>query len=323
MNVRKNIGFPLSRQGMPRAEIRQRVEEAARLLRIDHLLDQPVSRPRRRRPPARGARPRHRAPPEVLPDGRAARHARRRVPRPHGARAARAAQPHRRDHRLRHPRPARGDGDGRQDRGDEPRRHRAVRHAAGDLRPAGLDVRRRLHRLAADELPPLPRRPAEGRRHASALNGATVAVPRLARGPAPRASSRSASAPSTSASTMPGAPRLGLRRRISRHHPDRHGRNRGRPAEGAAPRRPCASSPARRSASPSTASACRSSTTASGRAIRSALGSRAWLRSRSPNRQQDASAAPRAVATFASPSPTASSSSSSARPAPARPRRCG
>src|SRR6187401_1573246 len=43
MNVRKNIGFPLLAQGMPAAEIRQRVEEAARLLRIDHLLNRPVS----------------------------------------------------------------------------------------------------------------------------------------------------------------------------------------------------------------------------------------------------------------------------------------
>jgi multiple sugar transport system ATP-binding protein len=43
MNVRKNMGFPLLAQGMPKAEIRQRVEETARLLRIDHLLDRPVS----------------------------------------------------------------------------------------------------------------------------------------------------------------------------------------------------------------------------------------------------------------------------------------
>lgn len=43
MNVRKNMGFPLVCQGMPRAEIRQRVEETARLLRIDHILDKPVS----------------------------------------------------------------------------------------------------------------------------------------------------------------------------------------------------------------------------------------------------------------------------------------
>jgi multiple sugar transport system ATP-binding protein len=43
MNVRRNIAFPLVAQGEPRAEIRARVEETARLLRIDHLLDRPVS----------------------------------------------------------------------------------------------------------------------------------------------------------------------------------------------------------------------------------------------------------------------------------------
>lgn len=43
MNVRKNIGFPLLTQGMPAREIRQRVEETAKLLRIDHLLNKSVS----------------------------------------------------------------------------------------------------------------------------------------------------------------------------------------------------------------------------------------------------------------------------------------
>ena len=43
MNVRANIGFPLKCQGMPKAEIRQRVEEAARILRITDLLNRPVS----------------------------------------------------------------------------------------------------------------------------------------------------------------------------------------------------------------------------------------------------------------------------------------
>ena len=43
MNVRKNIGFPLLAQGVPASEIRQRVEETARLLRIDHLLNKSVS----------------------------------------------------------------------------------------------------------------------------------------------------------------------------------------------------------------------------------------------------------------------------------------
>jgi multiple sugar transport system ATP-binding protein len=44
MNVRQNIGFPLKCAGMGRAEIRAQVNETARFLRIEHLLDQPVSR---------------------------------------------------------------------------------------------------------------------------------------------------------------------------------------------------------------------------------------------------------------------------------------
>jgi multiple sugar transport system ATP-binding protein len=43
MNVRKNIAFPLLSQGVPRAEIKMRVEEAARILQITPLLDRPVS----------------------------------------------------------------------------------------------------------------------------------------------------------------------------------------------------------------------------------------------------------------------------------------
>ena len=43
MNVRKNIAFPLRAQGLPRAQIDTQVAEAARILRIEHLLDKPVS----------------------------------------------------------------------------------------------------------------------------------------------------------------------------------------------------------------------------------------------------------------------------------------
>src|ERR1700748_2475642 len=43
MNVRANIAFPLRCQSVPRAEIRRRVEEAARTLRITPILDRPVS----------------------------------------------------------------------------------------------------------------------------------------------------------------------------------------------------------------------------------------------------------------------------------------
>jgi multiple sugar transport system ATP-binding protein len=43
MNVRRNIAFPLVSQGMARREIDRQVEQAARILRITHLLDKPVS----------------------------------------------------------------------------------------------------------------------------------------------------------------------------------------------------------------------------------------------------------------------------------------
>ena len=91
-----------------------------------------------RRPPARRAGPRHRAPAAGLPDGRAAGRARLRVPRAdvrRTARPARAAEGH---HRVRHARPDGGDGDGRHHRHHEPRRDRAARVAAGGLRPAGV-----------------------------------------------------------------------------------------------------------------------------------------------------------------------------------------
>jgi multiple sugar transport system ATP-binding protein len=42
MNVRKNISYPLLSQGMPRAEARKQVEEVARILKIEHILDRPV-----------------------------------------------------------------------------------------------------------------------------------------------------------------------------------------------------------------------------------------------------------------------------------------
>ena len=43
MSVRRNISFPLRIQGLPRAEVRERTETVARMLRIDHLLDKGVN----------------------------------------------------------------------------------------------------------------------------------------------------------------------------------------------------------------------------------------------------------------------------------------
>jgi multiple sugar transport system ATP-binding protein len=42
LNVRANIGFPLVCQNVARAEVKRRVEDVAKLLRIEHLLDRPV-----------------------------------------------------------------------------------------------------------------------------------------------------------------------------------------------------------------------------------------------------------------------------------------
>jgi multiple sugar transport system ATP-binding protein len=44
MNVGENIGFPLKCQGMARREIRERVQETARMLRIEHLLSSKTSK---------------------------------------------------------------------------------------------------------------------------------------------------------------------------------------------------------------------------------------------------------------------------------------
>src|SRR5258708_24028346 len=43
MNVRTNIAYPLRCQGMLRDEANRRADEAARILRITHLLDRPVA----------------------------------------------------------------------------------------------------------------------------------------------------------------------------------------------------------------------------------------------------------------------------------------
>jgi multiple sugar transport system ATP-binding protein len=43
MNVRTNIGYPLRSQGMLRDDVKRRVDDAARTLRITHLLDRSVS----------------------------------------------------------------------------------------------------------------------------------------------------------------------------------------------------------------------------------------------------------------------------------------
>lgn len=43
MNVRRNICYPLVSQGMPKAQVAAKLDEVARILGLEHLLDRPVS----------------------------------------------------------------------------------------------------------------------------------------------------------------------------------------------------------------------------------------------------------------------------------------
>ena len=122
MTVADNMGFALKIAGMGKDEIRKRVEEAAKILDLDELPRPQAQGPLRRPAPARRDGPRDRPQPAGLPDGRAAVEPRRQAARadPHPDRGAAAAARH--DHRLRHPRPGRGDDDGRPRRGAQGRR---------------------------------------------------------------------------------------------------------------------------------------------------------------------------------------------------------
>ena len=83
----------------------------------------------RRPAPARRARSRHRARAGRVPDGRAALQPRRQAARPDARRDRPAPPAAQDDHRLRHPRPGRGDDDGLADRGHERGPAPAGRHA--------------------------------------------------------------------------------------------------------------------------------------------------------------------------------------------------
>ena len=121
-----------------------------------------------RRDAARLDRPRHRARAARLPDGRAAVQPRRQAARGAARRAQGPADEARRDLPLRHPRPDRGDVDGRPIGVLNQRPHRPGRHAARDLQRAARHLRRELRRLAGDEP---GRRRAPRRARSSALAG--------------------------------------------------------------------------------------------------------------------------------------------------------
>ena len=156
-----NIGYPLRRRRVPKAEIKQRVHEVAAHAGRRAPAG-PLAAPAfRRRAAARGAGPRHHPQPERLPDGRAAEQPGRQAARPDAPRdhppAARAGH----DHDLRHPRPGGGDDDGGPHHGAPLRPHPADRAARATLQLPRQHVRRRLHRQPGDER---RARPAGGER---------------------------------------------------------------------------------------------------------------------------------------------------------------
>ena len=146
MTVEGNIAFGLKQEGMPKAEIAERVDEAMAMLEL-RAVRQAQAGPALRRPAAaRGARPRAspRSPDRAA--RRAARRARQEAARGDAVRADEHPGDDRHDLRHRHPRPGRGD-DGRDriavmDKGELVQ----VGDAGRNLREPEDALHRRLHR---------------------------------------------------------------------------------------------------------------------------------------------------------------------------------
>ena len=152
MDVRKNMTFGLKFTGVPPAERERRVAEAARMLRLEPLLDALSARSLRRPAPARRHRPRHRARARRVPVRRAAR--------PTSTRRLRVSTRVEiaKLHRLLKATMVYVTHDQIEAMTLADRivvmnqgRDRAGRQAARSLLRAGQPVRRRLHRLAGDE----------------------------------------------------------------------------------------------------------------------------------------------------------------------------
>ena len=195
LTVYENIAFPLrlasasdvrGRREGPRGVEDPRARRAPRA-----QARQPVGRPAPAGRDGSRDRPRGRG----VPLRRAAVQPRRQAARPdaHGDLApAEAARHH---HGLRHPRPDRGDDAGRPGRGAEAWRAPAARDPARALREPGQPLRRRLHRLPADELPAGDGRGQPGRAAVRHRRRSRRRRPRRHRA---RACSSRASGPSTS-----------------------------------------------------------------------------------------------------------------------------
>ena len=136
MTVAENIGFHLKIKKMPKDEIDTAGAGGRRAPRPRRVPRPQAGQALRRPAPASRDGPGDRAPAEGLLDGRAAVEPRRQAPRPDPHPDRRPPASARGHHRLRHPRPGRGDDDGRPCRRAQGRRPAAVRRARESCSPA-------------------------------------------------------------------------------------------------------------------------------------------------------------------------------------------
>ena len=151
LSVYDNMAFSLKYRKVPKSEVKQRVDEAARILELEPYLRAQAPAAVRRAAPAGGHGPGHRAPAAGVPDGRAAVQPGRQAPGADARRDRPAAALARHHHHLRHARPDRGDDAGQPGRGAPAGRPAADSLAAGAVPAAREPVRGRVHRVAADE----------------------------------------------------------------------------------------------------------------------------------------------------------------------------
>ena len=152
MSVRKNIAFPM-RDGEGSRKMNRSADRGRGQGAEPDRLPRPPPRAAVGRPaPAGGHRAGHRSRTGGLPLRRAAVEPRRGAAgRACGWKSPRLHKRLEDDDDLCHPRPGRGDDDGRQDRGPARRQYRTGRQPAGALPRAAQHLRRGLHRLAQDE----------------------------------------------------------------------------------------------------------------------------------------------------------------------------
>ena len=211
MTVRENLGFSLKIAGAPKEEMERRVAEASAILGLDPLLE--------RRPSQLSGGQRQRVAmgraivrdPDVFLfdeplsnlDAKLRTQMRTEIKKLHAKVQL--------DGDLRHPRPGRGDDAVRPHRHHARRLYRAGRHAGRGVPAAGDALRRRLHRLAADE----PGRGDGRRRPAGVRQRRDAAAARPVQGQCRRRPTRSCSGCGPTTSTRPAMASIPARRPTS------------------------------------------------------------------------------------------------------------